>query len=156
MQKTLPPAFGDGGRASAPGGRNRQNLEGTAMKAPAKKEENATKKRTRGRPKKAVTRSISLVVRLTPTERLLIAGKAREAGIRISDWFRRSARSATVAPRLSREDASHLRTLSGMANNLNQLTKLAHTLGLVSLLADLRTLLGMVEKLMERITGYDR
>ena len=126
------------------------------MKVPVKKEENATKRRSRGRPNKAVTRSISLVVRITPTERMLIAGRAREAGIRISDWFRQAARSATVMPRLSKEEATYLRTLSGMANNLNQLTKLAHTAGLVSLLADLRKLLNMTEELMERIGNNDR
>lgn len=126
------------------------------IKVPVKKEESTAKRRSRGRPKKAVTRSISLVVRITPTERLLIAGRAREAGIRISDWFRQAARSATVMPRLSKEEATYLRTLSGMANNLNQLTKLAHTAGLVSLLADLRKLLNMTEKLMERIGNNDR
>ena len=126
------------------------------MKTPVKEKDNATKKRTRGRPKKAVTRSGSLVVRLTPTERILIAGKAREAGLRISEWFRRAARSATVSPRLSPQEAQHLRTLSGMANNLNQLTKLAHSKGLITLTADLRRLLTMVEKLMERIGSHDR
>lgn len=125
------------------------------MKTLVKEKEKAIKRRTRGRPKKAVTRSISLVVRLTPTERLLIAGRAREAGLRISDWFRKAARSATVQQRISREEAANLRTLSGMANNLNQLTRLAHAKGLVSLTVDLRRLLAMVEKLMERIGNND-
>lgn len=113
------------------------------------------KKRTRGRPKKAITRSVSLVVRLTPTERLAIEGRAKSAGMIISEWFRKAARTAVIIPRLSREEAGHLRTLSGMANNLNQLTKLAHTDGLVSILTDLRRLLGEVERLMERIGKDD-
>ncbi|MBK1442567.1 plasmid mobilization relaxosome protein MobC [Parapedobacter sp. ISTM3] len=125
------------------------------MKKLAKENGTDGKKRTRGRPKKAITRSVSLVVRLTPTERLAIANRAKSAGMVISEWFRKTARTAVVRPRLSKEEASHLRTLSGMANNLNQLTKLAHTGGLVTIMADLRRLLGEVERLMERIGKDD-
>jgi len=125
------------------------------MKKLAKENGTDGKKRTRGRPKKAITRSVSLVVRLTPTERLAIEGRAKSAGMVVSEWFRKTARTAVIIPRLSREEASHLRTLSGMANNLNQLTKLAHTDGLVSILTDLRRLLGEVERLMERIGKDD-
>jgi hypothetical protein len=113
------------------------------------------KKRTRGRPKKAITRSVSLVVRITPTERLAIAGKARNAGMRISDWFRQSAKTSAIRPRLSIEETGYLRILSGMANNLNQLTKLAHKGGLLSLMGSLRSLLNEVERLMERIGKDD-
>ncbi len=125
------------------------------MKKLAKENGTDGKKRKRGRPKKAITRSISLVVRLTPTERLAIEGRAKSAGMVVSEWFRKTARTAVIIPRLSKEDASHLRTLSGMANNLNQLTKLAHTDGLVSILTDMRRLLGEVERLMERIGKDD-
>src|SRR5690606_30579925 len=121
------------------------------MKKLAKEKETDGKTRKRGRPKKAITRSVSLVVRITPTERLAIAGKARNAGMRISDWFRQSAKTSVIRPRISKEDASHLRTLSGMANNLNQLTKLAHTGGLVTIMTDLRRVLGEVERLMEKM-----
>lgn len=125
------------------------------MKKLAKEKGTDGKKRTRGRPKKAITRSVSLVVRLTPTERLAIESRAKSAGMVVSEWFRKTARTAVIIPRLSKEEAGHLRTLSGMANNLNQLTKLAHTGGLVSILTDLRRLLGEVEWLMERIGKDD-
>lgn len=125
------------------------------MKKLAKEKGTDGKTRKRGRPKKAITRSISLVVRITPTERLAIAGKARNAGMRISDWFRQSAKVAVIRPRLSKEETGHLRTLSGMANNLNQLTKLAHQGGLVSIMANLRSLLNEVERLMERMGRDD-
>lgn len=121
------------------------------MKKLAKEKETDGKTRKRGRPKKAITRSVSLVVRITPTERLAIAGKARNAGMRISDWFRQSAKTSEIRPRLSKEETGYLRTLSGMANNLNQLTKLAHQGGLVSIMANLRSLLNEVERLMERM-----
>src|SRR5690554_2409707 len=125
------------------------------MKKLAKEKETDGKKRKRGRPKKAITRSVSLVVRITPTERLAIAGKAKNAGMRISDWFRQSAKTSVIRPRLSTEETGYLRTLSGMANNLNQLTKLAHKGGLLSLMGSLRSLLSDVEQLMERIGRDD-
>lgn len=125
------------------------------MKKLANEKNTDGKKRTRGRPKKAITRSTSLVVRLTPTERLVIEGRAKDAGMPISEWFRKTARTAVIIPRLSREETSYLRTLSGMANNLNQLTKLAHKSGLVSLMTDLRRLLNEVERLMERMGRDD-
>ena len=125
------------------------------MKRLAKEKETDGKTRKRGRPKKAITRSVSLVVRITPTERLAIAGKARNAGMRISDWFRQSAKTSVIRPRLSTEETGYLRTLSGMANNLNQLTKLAHKGGLLSLMGSLRSLFSDVEQLMERIGRDD-
>ncbi len=125
------------------------------MKNMANDKERDGQTRRRGRPKKAITRSVSLVVRMTPTERLAIAGKARNAGIRLSEWFRQSAKTSVLRPRLSREESGHLRTLSGMANNLNQLTKLAHRERLVTIMADLRRLLSETERLMERIGRDD-
>ncbi|MDX5482653.1 MAG: plasmid mobilization relaxosome protein MobC, partial [Hymenobacteraceae bacterium] len=85
-----------------------------------------------GRPLKRVKRSHILVVRVTDTERLLITGKAREAGISLSAWFRAAAKRATIVARLRPEEAATLRMLSGLANNLNQLTRLAHREGLLS------------------------
>ncbi|MCT1526438.1 MobC family plasmid mobilization relaxosome protein [Sphingobacterium hotanense] len=125
------------------------------MKKLANGKETDGKTRRRGRPKKAITRSVSLVVRITPTERLAIAGKARNAGMRISDWFRQTAKTSVIRPRLSTEETGYLRTLSGMANNLNQLTKLAHKGGLLSLMGSLRSLLNEVERLMESIDKDD-
>ncbi len=145
-----------GNRADAPVGRNLQNWKEETMTGPAKEERNGTKSRKRGRPKKAITRSGSLVVRLTPIERLAIAGRARDAGMRISDWFRQAAKNAVVKPRLSKEEAGYLRMLSGMANNLNQLTKLAHTAGLVSIMGNCRELLTAVEGLIKKIGSDDR
>ncbi len=125
------------------------------MKGLTKEKDISRKNQKRGRPKKAITRSDLLVVRITPTEKMLIAAKARNGGVRISDWFRQSAKAAVIRPRLSKEEASFLMTLSGLANNLNQLTKLAHSGGLVSLAVDLRRLISEVETLMERIGSDD-
>ena len=114
------------------------------------------KKRLPGRPKKTVSRSNFLMVRLTPTERVLIDGRAKRAGLKSSEWFRRAAKSAKVFPRFTVEETSWFRMLAGLANNLNQLTHLAHVAGLFSLALKCQTLLKQIEELLNKISGHDR
>ncbi|RYY26220.1 MAG: plasmid mobilization relaxosome protein MobC [Sphingobacteriaceae bacterium] len=116
--------------------------QGQVTKQPAKKPKG-------GRPKKVIKRDAVLVVRLTQIERMLIAGRAREAGMSPSEWFRKSAKSAKVMARFSAEDAATLRMLSGMANNLNQLTKLAHQEGLVSVQDRCRELMDGIDETLK-------
>lgn len=82
-----------------------------------------------GRPALKVKRNTSINVRLTSLERILIEGKAKQAKLSPSDWFRKAAKNAKVHPRITPEDMNILHVLAGMANNLNQLTKLSHTFG---------------------------
>ncbi|MDN5283929.1 MAG: hypothetical protein JWR38_203 [Mucilaginibacter sp.] len=114
------------------------------------------KKRLPGRPKKTVSRSDFLMVRLTPTERVLIEGRAKKAGLRSSEWFRRAAKSAKVFPRFTAEETGWFRMLAGLANNLNQLTHLAHVAGLFSLALKCQALLKQIEELLTKISGHDR
>ncbi|SEM69978.1 mobilisation protein (MobC) [Mucilaginibacter gossypiicola] len=113
------------------------------------------KKRLPGRPKKTVSRSDFLMVRLTPTERVLIDGRAKRAGLKSSEWFRSAAKSAKVFPRFSVEETSWFRMLAGLANNLNQLTHLAHVAGLFSLALKCQALLKQIEDLLTKISGHD-
>ena len=113
------------------------------------------KRRTPGRPKKTVRRSDFLMVRLTPTERILIEGRAKNAGIKPSDWFRRAAKSAKVFPRFTTEENSWFRILAGLANNLNQLTHLAHVAGLFSLALKCQAMLKQIEELLTKISSHD-
>jgi hypothetical protein len=83
-----------------------------------------------GRPQKGIKRNNFLNVRMTATERMLIESKAKKAGLTPSEWFRQAARSAQIIPRLSPADANYLNMLTGLANNLNQLTRLAHIKGI--------------------------
>ncbi|MFD0793457.1 plasmid mobilization relaxosome protein MobC [Mucilaginibacter litoreus] len=92
-----------------------------------------TKVRTPGRPKKTIKRSDFLMVRLTLTERILIEGRAKNAGLKPSEWFRKAAKSTKVFPRFTVEETSWFRMLAGIANNLNQLTHLSHIKGLFTL-----------------------
>lgn len=86
-----------------------------------------------GAPQKRIKRASGIRVRLTAAERFLIESKARQAGMRISDWFRAAALKAKVMTRITAEERRALHLLAGMANNLNQLTKLAHTNGIIGI-----------------------
>lgn len=113
------------------------------------------KKRLPGRPKKAINRSNILMVRLTATEKLLIEERAKKAGIKPSEWFRRAAKSAKVFARFTAEESGWFRMLSGIANNLNQLTHLAHVNGIFSLALKCQTLLKQIEELLTKISKHD-
>jgi hypothetical protein len=109
-----------------------------------------------GRPKVRVRRETHVKVRLTATERFLIAGKARDAGMRLSDWIRAAARAAKVVARLKPEDLQIMRMLTGMANNLNQLTKLAHRDGILTIAIKCGNLLIEIDQALKYFNSDDR
>lgn len=115
-----------------------------------------SKKRLPGRPKKTIKKSDMLMVRMSPTERLLIENKSKAAGMKPSEWCRKAAKGAKVVPRFSPEEMSWFRSLSGLANNLNQLTHLAHVSGLFTLGLKCRALLSQIESLLTKISNHDR
>ncbi|MEO6851659.1 MAG: plasmid mobilization relaxosome protein MobC [Mucilaginibacter sp.] len=109
-----------------------------------------------GRPEKAIKRNTSFVVRLTPTERLLIEGKAKEAGMLPTVWFRQAAKRAKIIKRLTPEDMRILRVLTGMANNLNQLTHLAHIVGLPRIEKHCAEILLQIDEAITYLNSDDR
>jgi ketol-acid reductoisomerase len=109
-----------------------------------------------GRPKVRVRRENHVKVRLTATERFLIAAKAKDAGMRISDWIRAAARAAKVVARLKPEDLQIMRMLAGMANNLNQLTKLAHRDGLLTIARKCDGLMTEIDQALKYFNSDDR
>lgn len=113
-------------------------------------------KKRGGRPKKEIKRSEVLKVRLTRAERMIIENRAEKAGVNTSEWFRQAARTGRVVARFSPEEMGWLRGLSGLCNNLNQLTKLAHSQGLITLTGDLRALLTKINVVIEKLMDDDR
>ncbi len=109
-----------------------------------------------GRPKVRVRRETHVKVRLTATERFLIAAKAKEAGMRLSDWIRAAARAAKVVARLKPEDLQIMRMLAGLANNLNQLTKLAHRDGILTIAIKCGNLLIEIDQALKYFNSDDR
>ena len=108
-----------------------------------------------GAPQKRIKRSTGIRVRLTTTERFLIESKARQAGMRISDWFRAAALKAKVVGRITAEDRHVLHLLAGMANNLNQLTKRAHTNGIMSIVISCGHLLTEIDQTLKYLNSDD-
>jgi hypothetical protein len=109
-----------------------------------------------GRPKVRVRRETHVKVRLTATEHFLIAAKAKDAGMRLSDWIRAAARAAKVVARLKPEDLQITRMLTGMANNLNQLTKLAHRDGILTIAIKCGNLLIEIDQALKYFNSDDR
>ena len=109
-----------------------------------------------GRPRKKVKRETQLMVRLTENERFLIEEKARDAGMKPSAWFRLAAKKAKVLARLKPDDLKHLRTLTGMANNLNQLTRLAHQEGLTFIRQSCKAILLEIDVILNQLGSDDR
>jgi hypothetical protein len=109
-----------------------------------------------GRPKVKVRRETHVKVRLTATERFMISARAKDAGMRLSDWIRAAAKAAKVVARLKPEDLQIMRMLTGMANNLNQLTKLAHRDGILTIAIKCGNLLIEIDQALKYFNSDDR
>ena len=109
-----------------------------------------------GAPKKRVRRDLIIRVRMTATERFQIDNKAKAAGMRSSTWIRAAAKSAKVVPRLTADERRILWMLAELANNLNQLTKLAHQLGLLRVVRQCEQILKEVDETLKHLNRDDR
>jgi hypothetical protein len=109
-----------------------------------------------GRPKVRVRRETHVKVRLTATERFMISARAKDAGMRLSDWIRAAAKAAKVVARLKPEDLQIMRMLAGLANNLNQLTKLAHRDGILTIAIKCGSLLIEIDQALKYFNSDDR
>jgi len=109
-----------------------------------------------GAPKKRVRRELIIRVRMTATERFQIDNKAKAAGMRSSPWIRASAKSAKVIPRLTADERRILWMLAELANNLNQLTKLAHQLGLLRVVRQCQEVLKQIDDTLIQLNKDDR
>jgi hypothetical protein len=109
-----------------------------------------------GAPKKRVRRELIIRIRMTRAERFQIDTKAKEAGMRSSSWIRASARAAKIVPRLTADERRILWMLAELANNLNQLTKLAHQVGLLSVVRKCELLLKEIDETLKLIHKDDR
>ena len=109
-----------------------------------------------GAPKKRVKRELIIRVRMTATERFYIESKAKAAGMRSSSWIRAAAKSAKIVPRLTDDERRILWMLAELSNNLNQLTKLAHQLGLLRVVRQCEQVIKEVDKTFKHLNKDDR
>jgi hypothetical protein len=113
------------------------------------------KKNKGGRPKAKVRRDKILRIRISVSELFIIRAKARDAGIRVSTWIRQASRSARIIPRWTAEQMQLLRTLSGIANNLNQLARQANSGKLLFLAQKCETVLDEIDQTLKYLSKDD-
>ena len=109
-----------------------------------------------GAPKKRVRRELIIRIRMTATERFQIDTKAKAAGMRSSSWIRAASKSAKIVPRLTAEERRIIWMLAELANNLNQLVKLAHQRGLLTVVRDCNNILKEIDTVIKHLNSNDR
>ena len=84
--------------------------------------------------------------------------KAEKAGLNASDYVRQAAKKAQVKAKrkLAPEEIQLINDLSGVANNLNQLTKEAHKQNLAMIAPELLKALKKVNNLLEKFDNDNK
>jgi len=108
-----------------------------------------------GAPKKRIKRELIIRIRMSATERFQIGDKAKAAGMRASTWIRASAKSAKIVPRLTADERRILWMLAELSNNLNQLTKLAHQLGLLRVVRQCEQVIKKIDETFKKLKRDD-
>ncbi|RNI38955.1 plasmid mobilization relaxosome protein MobC [Hanamia caeni] len=86
-------------------------------------------KHTGGRLRKAVRKEVVKGIRFTKAEYFIIKQKASKTGTNVCNYIRQVSIHGKIISQLSEDERNYVRQLTGMANNLNQLTKKAHQEG---------------------------
>ena len=107
---------------------------------------NQNKKKQKGRPTFADARRLSkaVTVKFSKTDYETLKTRSRKANRRLAEYIRESALQSEVVQPHTEADMKEYRTLVGMANNLNQLTRLAHQDSIIYLYSPLDKLLGEI------------
>ena len=107
---------------------------------------NQDKKKTKGRPTVADARRLSkaVTVKFSITDYETLRTRSRKANRRLAEYIRESALKSEVVQPRTEADLKEYRTLVGMANNLNQLTKMAHQDSIIYLYSPIDKLLGEI------------
>jgi hypothetical protein len=106
-----------------------------------------------GRPPldKMEKRTEILSFKCTVLERHIINGKAMTAGVTLGEYIRNTAINGNITARLTPEDVKLIRSLLGMANNLNQLAKNANTFGYAAVSESVSELADEIDKIIKLI-----
>jgi len=105
-----------------------------------------------GRPKKADNRKVNRNIQFTEKEYLRVKQNASKAGIKISSYIRQMSLTGKITPRLNEEERHFVTQLIGMANNLNQLTKLGRQDGLLTAAMMFEKYRDQVDELLKKLT----
>ena len=105
-----------------------------------------------GRPTKTLSekRKYQVLLRLNTMEYYTLLGKSREASISRTEFLRQLITNAEVKSRIKPEEMQ-IRTVSGMANNLNQIAHRLNAFGISALNEELNALKQLIHELMKRL-----
>ncbi|MHA4809911.1 plasmid mobilization protein [Flavitalea flava] len=109
------------------------------------------KKKKGGRPPKKLKRELRITARFSKLEHYILQQKAGKAGINVSEFLRQAAITCKVTARLTEEERNAIRQLIGMANNLNQMAKVANREGMGSIRLLLEGCLLQVHGLLNKL-----
>ena len=111
---------------------------------------NQDKKKSKGRPTVADARRLSkaVTVKFSKIDYEILRTRSRKANRRLAEYIRESALQSEVVQPHTEADLKEYRTLVGMANNLNQLTKMAHQDSIIYLYSPIDRLLGEITNLI--------
>ena len=89
------------------------------------------KTKPRGRPQVSTLKRLtkSVTVKFSKPDYEKLRHRSKNANRTLAEYIRDSAFESRIVAKHSAEDAAVIRNLTGMANNLNQLTKLSHQTG---------------------------
>lgn len=82
-------------------------------------------------------------------ERLIF--RAELAGMTVTEYIREATLNAKISPRLSPDEQEYIRQILKIGVNFNQLLKLAHTVGLVSMASKIESIIGQLSRLLNKI-----
>ena len=106
-----------------------------------------------GRPTKGVTekKKYRITVKLNTQDYYTLKGKAKSAGVTMSEFVRKVLEKGNVIERLTIEQADFIRKLCGMANNLNQLAHCANAEGFHAVAPFYKIIIGKIDEILNLI-----
>ena len=109
-----------------------------------------------GRPTKTLSekRKYQVLLRLNTMEYYTLLGKAREASITRTEFLRRLITKAEVKARIKPEEMQLIRTVSGMANNLNQLAHRANAEGFHTIAPFHKIIISKIDEILNLIRRW--
>lgn len=96
-------------------------------------------------------RKYKITVRFATKEYFSLKEKAHLVGVTLSEYLRQASASSVVRERLRPQHLQHILKLTGMANNLNQISRKANAAGYVSARTEHRNLASEIDDLISRI-----
>ena len=118
-----------------------------------KNNKKTNKSKPRCRPQVSTLKRLtkSVTVKFSKPDYEKLRHRSKNANRTLAEYIRDAAFDARIVAKHSAEDAAIIRNLTGMANNLNQLTKLSHQTGFYR---TKNIVMEVLEKLKSIMSGY--